>query len=72
MNVYLDNASTTPITQPVLEAMLPYLTTQYGNPSTLYNFGREARKAVEKARQQIAQAINAESNQIFFTSGATE
>lgn len=70
--IYLDYAASTPITQPVLEAMLPYLTTQYGNPSTLYNFGREARKAVEKARQQIAKAINAEPSQIYFTSGATE
>lgn len=70
--IYLDCAASTPITQPILEAMLPYLTAQYGNPSTLYNFGREARKAVEKARQQIAKAINAEPSQIYFTSGATE
>lgn len=70
--IYLDNAATTPITEPVLEAMMPYLTEQYGNPSSLYSAGREAKKAVEIARNQIAAAINAEPHQIFFTSGSTE
>lgn len=70
--VYLDNAATTPITKPVLDAMMPYLTEQYGNPSSLYSLGRTAHKAIETAREQIATAINAEPNQIFFTSGATE
>lgn len=70
--IYLDNAATTPITKPVLDAMIPYLTEQYGNPSSLYSLGRTAHKAVETARNQIAKAINAEPNQIFFTSGATE
>jgi len=70
--IYLDNAATTPITKPVLDAMIPYLTEQYGNPSSLYSLGRTAHKAVETARSQIAKAINAEPNQIFFTSGATE
>lgn len=70
--IYLDNAATTPITKPVLDAMMPYLTEQYGNPSSLYSLGRTAHKAVETARNQIAKAINAEPNQIFFTSGATE
>lgn len=70
--IYLDNAATTPITEPVLDAMLPYLTEQYGNPSSLYSLGREARKAIETAREKIAKAINAEPSQIFFTSGATE
>lgn len=70
--IYLDNAATTPITKPVLDAMMPYLTEQYGNPSSLYSLGRTAHKAVETAREQIATAINAEPNQIFFTSGATE
>lgn len=69
--VYLDNAATTPITKPVLDAMMPYLTEQYGNPSSLYSLGRTAHKAIETAREQIATAINAEPNQIFFTSGAT-
>lgn len=70
--IYLDNAATTPITEPVLDAMLPYLTEQYGNPSSLYSLGREAHKAIETAREKIAKAINAEPVQIFFTSGATE
>lgn len=70
--IYLDNAATTPITKPVLDAMMPYLTEQFGNPSSLYSLGRTAHKAVETAREQIATAINAEPNQIFFTSGATE
>ena len=70
--IYLDNASTTPITKTVLDAMMPYLTEQYGNPSSLYFLGRTAHKAVETARELIAKAINAETRQIFFTSGATE
>lgn len=70
--IYLDNAATTLITKPVLDAMMPYLTEQYGNPSSLYSLGRTTHKAVETARSQIAKAINAEPNQIFFTSGATE
>lgn len=70
--IYLDCASTTPITQPVLEAMIPYLTENYGNPSSLYSLGTKSKTAIENARKQIAEAINAETNQIFFTSGATE
>lgn len=70
--IYLDNAATTPITKPVLDAMMPYLTEQFGNPSSLYSLGRTAHKAVETAREQIATAINAEPSQILFTSGATE
>lgn len=70
--IYLDNASTTPITKTVLDAMMPYLTEQYGNPSSLYSLGRTAHKAVETARELIAKAINAETRQIFFASGATE
>lgn len=70
--VYLDNAATTPITKPVLDAMMPYLTEQYGNPSSLYSLGRTAHKAIETAREQIATAINADPNQILYTSGATE
>ena len=56
--VYLDNASTTPITQPVLEAMIPYLTEYYGNPSSLYSLGTKSKTAIENARKQIAKAIN--------------
>jgi len=70
--IYLDFAATAPTTKPVLDAMMPYLTEQYGNPSSLYSLGRTAHKAIETAREQIATAINAKPNQIFFTSGATE
>lgn len=70
--IYLDNAATTKIDNMVLAEMLPYFREQYGNPSSLYALGRQAKKAIEKAREQIAEAINAEPKQIFFTSGATE
>lgn len=70
--IYLDNASTTPVTEPVLKAMLPYLSENYGNASSLYSLGRKSRQAIEHAREQVAKAINAEPSQIFFTSGATE
>ena len=70
--IYLDHAATTPVHPDVLEAMMPYFTTQYANPSTLYGFGREAREAVEVARDNVAALIGADSKEIFFTSGATE
>lgn len=70
--IYLDNAATTQITEPILNAMLPYLKESYGNPSSSYDIGKKAHEAVEHAREQVARAINAEPNQIFFTSGATE
>lgn len=70
--IYLDNAATTKIDNMVFAEMLPYLKEQYGNPSSLYSLGRQSHKAIEKAREQIAKAINAEPTQIFFTSGATE
>lgn len=70
--IYLDMAATTPITKPVLEAMFPYLTENYGNPSSLYSLGTKAKVGIENARKQIAKAINAKSEQIIFTSGATE
>lgn len=71
MTVYLDNASTTPITNAVFAEMLPWLKRNYGNPSSLHSMGKEAKKAIEMARKQVASAINAEPYQIFFTSGAT-
>ena len=55
--IYLDHSATTPVKKETLEAMLPYLTLQYGNPSSIYTEGREARKALEKARDIIAEAI---------------
>lgn len=70
--IYLDNSATTPIDPQVLEAMMPYLTEQYGNPGSLYKLGRDAKAAVEKAREQVAQFMGAKPEQIIFTSGATE
>jgi cysteine desulfurase len=70
--IYLDNAATTQIDPEVLEAMMPYLTNEYGNPGSLYSCGRKAREAVENARQQVAAFLNAEPEQIIFTSGGTE
>lgn len=70
--IYLDNAATTQIDPEVLEAMMPYLTNEYGNPGSLYSCGRRARDAVENARRQVAAFLNAEPEQIIFTSGGTE
>lgn len=70
--IYLDNAATTAVTEPILEVMLPYLKENYGNPSSLYSLGRKSQRAIETAREQVAKAINAKPGQIFFTSGATE
>ena len=70
--VYLDYAATTPVDARVLKAMLPYFCEQYGNPSSLYSFGREARQAVGQARRQLASLLGAEPDEIFFTSGGSE
>ena len=70
--IYLDHSATTPVKKETLEAMLPYLTRQYGNPSSIYTEGREARKALEKARDIIAEAIGAQSEELFFTASGTE
>lgn len=70
--VYADNAATTPIAPAVLEAMLPWLRDGFGNPSALYRKGREAREAVERARQQVAEVLGATPEEIVFTSGGTE
>lgn len=70
--IYLDNAATTRVTQPVLQTMIPFLTENYGNPSANYRLGRQAREAVEYARKHFAKTVNAKPEQIFFTSGATE
>ena len=70
--VYFDNAATTYVSGEVLQVMMPYFTTEYGNSSSLHGFGREAEKALAAARFQIAKAINADPSEIYFTSGATE
>ncbi|MCR5027531.1 MAG: cysteine desulfurase NifS [Methanobrevibacter sp.] len=70
--MYLDNSATTQISKEVLEEMMPYLTEEFGNPSTLYSIGRESKKALEQARQRIADSINAKKDEIIFTSGGSE
>lgn len=70
--IYLDNAATTKMDEQVLNAMLPYLKNQYGNPGALYPLGLDARKAIEQAREQVADLINCEPGQIVFTSGGSE
>lgn len=70
--IYADNAATTMLSPEVLEDMMPYLTEVYGNPSSMYSVGAEAKKAVELARQDVAKAINAQAKEIFFTSGGSE
>jgi cysteine desulfurase len=70
--IYLDNAATTPLAPEVLEAMMPYFTTYFGNASSIYSYGREARMAVENARKKVASLLNAKPGEIFFTSGGTE
>lgn len=70
--IYLDNAATTALDKEVLEAMLPYMTTHFGNPSSIYSYGRESRLAIENARKTVARILNANPGEIFFTSGGTE
>jgi cysteine desulfurase len=70
--IYFDNAATTPVDPAVAEAMIPYLTTHFGNPSSIYSFGRETRLAIENARKSVAKILNAHPAEIFFTSGGTE
>lgn len=70
--IYFDNAATTSLDKEVLEAMLPYMTTHFGNPSSIYSYGRESRLAIENARKSVAKILNAHPGEIFFTSGGTE
>lgn len=70
--IYFDNAATTPMDPQVVEAMLPYLQTHFGNPSSIYSFGRETRLAIENARKAVARILKASPGEIFFTSGGTE
>src|SRR5258705_12057379 len=70
--IYFDNAATTSLDQQVLDAMMPYMTTHFGNPSSIYSYGRESRLAIETARKTVARLLNAHPGEIFFTSGGTE
>lgn len=70
--VYADNAATTPVSKKVVEAIIPYMTEHYGNPSSLYEVGQVAFRAVRTARQQVAAALGAGENEIYFTSGGSE
>src|SRR5208282_2017355 len=70
--IYFDNAATTSLDPQVLDAMMPYLTEKFGNPSSIYSYGREGRLAIETARKTVAKILNAHPAEIFFTSGGTE
>ena len=70
--IYFDNAATTQISSEVLNKMMPYLTEEYFNPSSLYSRAQEVKNAIEEARKNVAEALGADSNEIYFTSGATE
>ena len=72
MNVYFDNAATTPMDKTVLEKMLPYLENGFGNPSSIHKKGREIKSVIEKCRSKIASLLSCEPGEIFFTSGGTE
>ncbi len=72
MNVYLDNAATTPLDPLVLDAMMPYMTDYFGNPSSTHAFGRKTKNAIEISRKKVADYLNAEPSEIIFTSGGTE
>lgn len=70
--IYFDNAATTALDPEVLDAMMPYLTEKFGNPSSVYSYGRESKLAIENARKTVARILNANPGEIFFTSGGTE
>lgn len=70
--IYFDNAATTSLDPQVLDAMMPYLTEKFGNPSSVYSYGRETKMAVESARKSVAKILNAHPGELFFTSGGTE
>ena len=70
--IYLDNAATTRTAPEVVEAMLPYFSEHYGNPSSIYSLGTETKKAVSQVRESIAKSLGAANNEIYFTAGGTE
>ena len=69
---YFDNAATTPVREEVVKEMLPFFGVEYGNASVMYSLGRNAKKAMKKARERVASAINADINEIYFTSCGSE
>jgi cysteine desulfurase len=70
--IYMDNAATTPVRREVVEEMLPYMTENFGNPSSIYDIGKISKHAIDEARVKVANALGAEENEIYFTSGGTE
>ncbi|MDD1759561.1 MAG: aminotransferase class V-fold PLP-dependent enzyme, partial [Methanothrix sp.] len=70
--IYMDHSATTPVAAEVLEAMLPFFSDKFGNASSLHAFGREAKEALEESRQKVARLLNADAEEIVFTSGGTE
>ena len=70
--IYLDNAATTPVRKEVVDAMLPYFTESFGNPSSVYQIAQMNKKAIDDARETIASVLGAKANEIFFTSGGSE
>ncbi len=72
MTVYFDNAATTQVKIEVIREMMPYYNEEYGNPSSIYHLGRNAKRAIEEAREKVANLINADKNEIYFTSCGSE
>ena len=70
--IYFDNSATTQVTTEVLNEMMPFLTIGYGNASSVYSKGRESKRAIEKARKRVAELINCEAKEIYFTAGGSE
>ena len=70
--IYLDNAASTAVHPEVIKEMMPYFDSEYGNPSSIHQFGRKAKNAIQKARKQVALLVGAEPDEILFTSGGTE
>ena len=70
--IYMDHAATTPVRQEVVEAMLPFFGSEYGNPSSVYGWGRRSRQALDQARDKVSELIGAEASEIIFTSGGSE
>jgi cysteine desulfurase len=70
--IYMDNSATTPVRKEVVEEMVPYMTENFGNPSSIYEIGKISKHAIDDARKKVADALGAEENEIYFTSGGTE